>query len=85
MFQEWKLIYQKTNLKYLIIIGFVSLTALILVIYSDDSCGVSHIQITSQIKSYEKTLDPEFCEELVGQIDTFNETCEPKIEILDCG
>ncbi|WP_299292159.1 hypothetical protein [Nitrosopumilus sp.] len=85
MFQQWKLISQKTNLKYFIIIGSVSLFALILVLNSDDSCGVSHIQIISQINSYEKTLDPEFCEEIVERIDTFNEICEPKIEILDCG
>ena len=85
MFQQWKLISQKTNLIYFIIISFVSLTALVMVLYSGDSCGVSHIRIVSQIRSHEKTLDPEFCEEIVEKIDTFNEMCEPKIEILDCG
>ena len=83
--QQWKLISQKTNLKYFVIIGFVSFTTLVLVFYSDDLCGVSHIQIISQIESYEKTLDPEFCEEIVEKIDSFNDMCEPKIEILYCG
>lgn len=76
--------YQKTRLKYFTIGGFVSLIALILILYSDDLCGVSHIRIISQIESYGKTLDPEFCEKIVEQIDNFNEICEPKIEIIDC-
>jgi hypothetical protein len=41
--------------------------------------------IVHDLKSYEKTLKPEFCESLVEKIDTFNDRCEPNIEILDCG
>jgi hypothetical protein len=41
--------------------------------------------IINDIFQYEKSLNPEFCELLVEKINSFNETCEPKIEILDCG
>lgn len=85
--QQWKLISPKTSPKYFLITtaGLVSLTVLILALYSGDSCGIVHISIISQIDSYQKSLDPELCEEIVEQIDDFNETCEPKVEILDCG
>jgi len=52
---------------------------------SNYSCGVQHMLILNEINSYEKTLDPEFCEMIVEKIDLFNNNCEPKIEILDCG
>jgi len=54
-------------------------------IISDNSCGVKHILIVNDLKSYEQSLDPEFCEDLVEKIDLFNSQCEPQIEILDCG
>lgn len=41
--------------------------------------------LISDISNYERTLDPEFCELLIDKIDVFNDDCEPKIEILDCG
>ena len=41
--------------------------------------------IINDINKYEKSLEPEFCEILVEKIELFNEGCEPKIEILDCG
>jgi hypothetical protein len=40
--------------------------------------------IMTDIKSYEKLLDPESCEVIVEKIDFFNDECEPQIEILDC-
>jgi len=55
-----------------------------LIIY-DNSCGVKHILIVNDLKSYEQSLDPEFCEDLVERIDFFNSQCEPQVEILDCG
>ena len=33
----------------------------------------------------QKSLDPEFCEELVEKIDLHNMQCSPHVEILDCG
>ena len=52
---------------------------------SGPSCGVEHMIIQNEISNYEKNLDPEMCEEIVGKIDLFNYECSPQIEILDCG
>ena len=60
-----------------IIISFVLLSA--------DSCGVKHIGLIRDLESYEKSLDPEFCEVLVEKIDLYNVQCIPHVEILDCG
>ena len=49
------------------------------------SCSVKHIGILNDIKKFEQTLDPEFCESVVERIDLFNDECEPEIEIIDCG
>ncbi|MFB5608951.1 MAG: hypothetical protein ACE5R5_04625 [Nitrosarchaeum sp.] len=49
------------------------------------SCGIQHIAIISDLKSYEKSLDPEFCDVLVQRINLFNIDCTPTVEILDCG
>jgi len=85
MFQIWKLILQKNNLKILISISVVFFVIIILILFSNNSCGISHMSILNEITFYEKTLDPEFCEVILEKIDFFNETCEPQIEILDCG
>ncbi len=53
--------------------------------FSDDSCGIRHMLILSEITSYEKSLEPELCEIIIEKIDLFNDSCEPQIEILDCG
>ncbi|MFQ5573272.1 MAG: hypothetical protein ACE5EJ_03370 [Nitrosopumilaceae archaeon] len=50
-----------------------------------NSCEVEHVSIFSEIQTYEKTLDPEFCEKTVHKILDYNDKCEPYIEILDCG
>jgi len=55
------------------------------VLFSDSSCGIRHIAIINDLKSYDTSLDPEFCEELVEKIDSFNMQCTPQVEILDCG
>ena len=49
------------------------------------SCGIQHIAIISDLKSYEKSLDPEFCDVLVEKINLFDANCKPEVEILDCG
>jgi hypothetical protein len=84
MFQIWKLILQKNNLKILISISVVFFVIIILILFSNNFCGISHMSILNEITFYEKTLDPEFCEVILEKIDFFNETCEPQIEILDC-
>ena len=85
MFLQWRLILQKTNLKNLILIIFGVLFTLLIIFLIDCSCGVEHILILNDISSYEKSLDPEFCEIIVDKIDLFNDDCESQIEILDCG
>ena len=49
------------------------------------SCSVKHVGILNDIKKFEQTLDPDFCESVVEHIDVFNDECEPEIEIIDCG
>jgi hypothetical protein len=67
----------------LLCVGASLIVSLILI--SDSSCGIRHIAIITDLKSYETSLDPEFCEELVQKIDSFNMQCTPHVEILDCG
>ena len=85
MFLQWKLIFQKINLKFLTIILFVVLFVVILVGFTDNSCSVKNIVISNEISSYEKTLDPELCENILEKIDLHNYECSSQIEILDCG
>jgi len=79
------LIFQKTNLKYFISILFASFLILGFLIFTTNSCSVDYMLINNQINSYEQSLDPEFCENVLEQIDEYNYQCESQIEILDCG
>ena len=85
MFLQWKLILQKINLKNLTLILFGILFIGIIISFTGNSCGIEYILIINDISSYEQSLDPEFCEIIVEKIDLFNDSCEPQIEILDCG
>ena len=85
MFLQWKLILQKTNLKNLTLIVFGILFIGLILSFTGYSCGIEHILIIDDISSYEKSLDPEFCEIILEKIDLFNDDCDPQIEILDCG
>ena len=85
MFLQWKLIFQKTSLRNLILIVMGISIIGILIGFSGYSCGIQHMIILNEIASYEKSLEPEFCEIIVEKIDLFNDDCEPQIEILDCG
>ena len=49
------------------------------------SCGVEHMSLLNEIKIYEKSLVPDFCELVLEKIDSFNDGCNPTLEILDCG
>jgi len=53
--------------------------------FANNSCNVDHFVITNDIVSYEKSLDPEICENILEQIDLYNAHCESEIAILDCG
>jgi hypothetical protein len=85
MFPQWKLIFQKTRIKNLTLILFVVLFVILVVGFMDDSCSVDNFVITNEISSYEKSLDPELCENILEQIDSYNDMCTSQIEILDCG
>ena len=85
MFLLWKLIFQKTNLKYLFLILFGFSILVGISIFTNNSCSVDHILISNDINSYEKSLDPEYCENILERIDLYNDQCQSKIEILDCG
>ena len=85
MFLQWKLIFRKTRIKNLTLILFPVLFVILLVGYVDDSCGVDNFVITNEISSYEKSLDPELCENILEKIDSYNDMCTSQIEILDCG
>ena len=85
MFLQWKLIFQKTSLRNLILIAMGISIVGILLSFTGYSCGIQHMIILNEITSYEQSLEPEFCEIIVEKIDLFNDDCEPQIEILDCG
>ncbi|QDI89664.1 hypothetical protein Nisw_01675 [Candidatus Nitrosopumilus sp. SW] len=77
--------FQKNNFKIPLIILSGILISILVILFSNSSCGVQHVMILNEINSYEETLDPELCEVIVEKIDLFNDICEPQIEILDCG
>ena len=85
MFLPWKLTFQKNNKKFLIFVLSGIIIVLGFIVFSSDSCGIRHMTIINEIASYEQSLDPEICEELVAKIDLFNESCSPQVDILDCG
>ncbi len=82
---QWKLNSQNTNLRNLILITIGISIVGISISLAGYSCGIQHMIILNEITSYEKSLEPEFCETIVEKIDLFNDDCEPQIEILDCG
>ena len=85
MFQIWKLILLKSNLRNILLIIFGIFVFVVILFTYDTSCGMEHISLLNQIQIYEKSLDPEFCEFILEKIDSFNYSCKPTIEILDCG
>jgi len=82
---QWKLTFQKISLRNLILITIgISIVGISLSL-TGYSCGIQHMIILNEITTYEKSLEPEFCEIIVEKIDLFNDDCEPQVEILDCG
>ena len=73
--------------KKILILSIIGVSIIILVIFSGNfnSCGIQHVTLVNDIKTYEQNEDPEFCDATVHKILEFNEQCEPYIEILDCG
>jgi len=79
------LIFQKIKLRNLFFIGTGIFLVGISVGFMGYSCGIQHMLLINDISVYENSLDPEFCEKIIENIEMFNENCEPEIEILDCG
>ncbi|MDH5432245.1 MAG: hypothetical protein OEW78_10275 [Nitrosopumilus sp.] len=52
---------------------------------TNDSCNIEYFVISDEINSYEKSLEPEFCENILEKIDSYNDQCSSQIDILDCG
>ncbi len=73
------------KIKNLLLISIGISIVVLVILISDSSCGIRHIAIMNDLQTFEKSLDPEFCEELVEKIDDFNYQCQPQVEILDCG
>ncbi len=82
---QWKLTFQKTSFRLSVLITIVITLIGVTILSTNYSCGIQHMLILNEIESYEKSLDPEFCENLIEKIDLFNDDCEPTLEILDCG
>jgi len=68
-----------------IFVVVVGISIVLIFGFTWNSCSFMYISILNDIDQYEETLDPEFCETTVYRIDAFNDECEPKIEIIDCG
>ena len=83
-FQIWKLISLKNNLRNTLLTIFGIFIFVIIFFTYDTSCGVEHFMILDEININEKSFDPEFCESILEKIDSFNNQCNPTIEILDC-
>ena len=81
-----KLTSQKPRNSKIILIG-IAISVLIIGVgfASMNSCGVRHVLLINDIKSYENSLDPEFCFSLVENILDYNEQCHDSVEIFDCG
>jgi hypothetical protein len=86
-YPQLKLISQKVKKIRTLVASIiaVSVVGVLLSWALSNSCGIEHVSILSEIQTYEKTLDPEFCDRLVNRILEFNDSCEPYIEIFDCG
>ena len=75
---------QKPKIIIFSIIG-ISIIALVVSSGQLNTCGIQHITLLNDIKTFEQNEDPEFCEVTVHKILEYNEQCQPYIEILDCG
>ncbi|MCE9652189.1 MAG: hypothetical protein K8Q89_03910 [Nitrosarchaeum sp.] len=73
------------NIRILILVSVCIFAVAIVLGFMVYSCGFRHITIMNDLKSYEKSLDPEFCDALVEKINLFNLDCKPEVDILDCG
>jgi len=73
------------NIRQLILISVSIVIATLVLGFVIDSCGFRHVEIITELKLYEKSLDPDVCYALVEKINSFNLDCSPEVEIMDCG
>ena len=85
MFLLLKLTSLKNKPVKILVIAIISVSIGLLLGTIFTSCSAQHLGIIQDIKKFEHTLDPEFCEIVIERIDLFNSECEPEIEIIDCG
>ena len=85
MYPQWKLIFKKTNSKYFALILGGLFVVMLFMLNNNNSCSVDYVLITNDISTYEQSLDPEYCENILEEINLYNDQCEYQIEILDCG
>ncbi len=78
---------QKLRIHRNIVFAIIGISVVALVLSSGqlNTCGIQHVSLVEDIKTFESNQDPEFCAVTVNKILEFNEQCEPYIEILDCG
>ena len=67
-----------------IILALVAAVAIV-VILATPQCSVQHQALQFDIGQYQESLDPELCEIILEQIESYNEQCGGSVEILDCG
>lgn len=72
------------TIRNLILISIGIFAVVTLLGFMMSSCGIQHIIIINDLKSYESSFDSEFCDGLVERINLFNDDCDPQVEILDC-
>ena len=78
----------KTNniSKYGIIVVMVVLAVIVLYnVWFVNSCPINHVTVVNELNQYQKTLDPELCDNLVNKIIELNKECGIEIEPIDCG
>ena len=72
--------------KYGIIIAMIVLSVIVLYnVWFVNSCPIKHVTVINELKQYQKTLDPDLCENLINKIIELNEKCGIEIEPIDCG
>ena len=77
---------QKTKtIRNLILISVCVFTIGMILGFTVYSCVIHHIAIMTDLKSYEKSLDPELCVVSEVKVNLFDANCKPEVEILDCG
>ena len=93
MFQQLRLMLLKSKKtkKIVLVIGvIVFLVFLFFYSFTTNSistlgCGIENVSLISEKNHYERTLDPDFCYDLVQKILEYNDRCNLEIELIDCG